>query len=379
MSHFSVLICLPSETPVRELEDRIGAVMAPWDESRQLDQWRDYEDGSASEYWWVSAVRGGAEKHKTLTEIGLDAYVERRVMELLAKRRNWHRDLRAEVRADVAKSAAEWADDARWAAKLDDPATWETVVRLYNEKYHRANAVAVPGDHDESDDRLHYDAETGRAYSLTRSNPDAKWDYWRIGGRWRNYFVAKEIGAGVLNSRRDWDAPDEPADKLLHCDGGPKRYLDFEAMRDAAAVKAHDRYDQWEAVCDGTPAAKPWSHFTGLVDVKEMDIEDAREAYRAQPRVQKAQATKLDDGWGQCVIDEFLSDRDEYVAEARRGAVPGYALVTLEGQWLAPGRMGWFGMSSDGAGERGAYRVAANRYLDDLKGDRLVVALDCHI
>jgi hypothetical protein len=41
--------------------------------------------------------------------------------------------------------------------------------------------------------------------------------------------------------------------------------------------------------------------------------------------------------------------------------------------------MGWFGMSNDGPGQRQAYQVAANRYLDDLKDDRLAVLLDCHI
>jgi hypothetical protein len=67
------------------------------------------------------------------------------------------------------------------------------------------------------------------------------------------------------------------------------------------------------------------------------------------------------------------------VHAARRAAVPGYALVTLEREWVAPGRMGWFGMSSDGPGEKTGYHIAVNAYLDALDPNAYVVLVDCHI
>ncbi|MFI5496617.1 hypothetical protein [Actinoplanes sp. NPDC051859] len=40
--------------------------------------------------------------------------------------------------------------------------------------------------------------------------------------------------------------------------------------------------------------------------------------------------------------------------------------------------MGWFGLSSDGTGERDAYHAEVNSYLDRLHDDDTIVVLDCH-
>jgi hypothetical protein len=381
MTHFTVLVCLPNDFPLRNLAERLEDVMAPWNENLSVEPHRSYEQGTAENHWWVSSIRQGAEKHKTLTEGGVDAYIDRYVPQQLATRRDWGMDLHAKVKASVEMHAPGWAEDAEWAAKLPDPVTWQAVVELYNAKFHPATALAVvddkPDAHD--DNQLHYDPQIDRAFTWSTRNPNSKWDYWSIGGRWHGHFIAKRLGAGLISGHRCSDSPNQPVDNLLRCDGGPKGLLDFEAMRAANASRAHDRYDRWEAVCKDTPVAKPWSYFAGLVEAQAATIEEAREQYQSQPRIQKARTTQLDDTWGGCVVEEFLPDRDEYVTQARAAAVPGYALVTLDGQWLAPGQMGWFGMSSDGPGERQAYHVAANRYLDDLKDDHLVVLLDCHI
>jgi hypothetical protein len=53
--------------------------------------------------------------------------------------------------------------------------------------------------------------------------------------------------------------------------------------------------------------------------------------------------------------------------------------VTLDGEWVAPGEMGWWGMSSDGPGEREGYRIAVNKYIDSLSPKTWLVVLDCHI
>jgi|SRR6187549_1417081 len=191
MSHFSVLICLPGSTPLEKLDDEIARRMERWDENRDVESYRDYEEGGAEDYWWVSSVRRGA----------------------------------------------------------------------------------------------------------------------------------KEV----------------------------------------------------------TPIATPWPDFVSLAQLGDITWDEARRRYREQPRI--AAAMKLDElAWGDCPVVRFMSGREEYVAEARKGAVPGFALVTLDEEWIAPGRMGWFGMSSDGPGERSGYNSAVNAYLaDKLAADDFVIALDCHI
>lgn len=372
MSHFSVLICLPGSTPLEKLEDEIGRRMERWNENRDVEPYRDYEEGGPEDYWWVGAMRRGAEAHRT------NAPVELRDSIMNRDEKVYRNGVGYQTRDEyIAYEIADRERDARWAERLGEHPTWETVATLYNERYGHGKQLATEGDASDSE-TLHYDPETGRAYTMSTRNPEAMWDYWRIGGRWGGYFLVGQNGPGLITSPRGWDSPEPEADGKQRADGGPKRLLDFEAMRAEAEAKANAEYDKWDAACTGTPHADSWAHFYGLVEVGEIDRDEARRRYNAQPRIKAAKAAGLG-GWD-CPVEQFMSGREEYVAEMRRAAVPGYALVTLDEEWVAPGRMGWFGMSSDGAGERSGYRSAVNAYLDDkVADDDLLIALDCHI
>jgi hypothetical protein len=367
MSHFSVLVCLPGNTDLPKLDHVLSEVMEPWDENRRVEPYRDYEDGSPDEFWWVRSVRHGAEHHCNGT--GIRPH-DPNVL-------GYSTD--GPVRETPEQQRAAFAEDARYAEQLGDQPGWELVVRLYNEKYHPGNALAEVTD-DSDSERLHYDPETNRAYTISTCNPESMWDYWRIGGRWRNYFVAHDLAAGLVTAHRSWDSPPEPTDRLgvIRCDGGPISALDFEAMRRAEEREAHKRYDRWETVAAAHPPARSWSEFCSRAELGEIGWDEARQAYGAQPLI-AAWREDRDNMFGGCPLAEFLPPREEYVAEARRGAVPGYALVTLDREWVAPGRMGWFGMSTDSTGEKSAYRIGVNQYLDQLDPSTVVVVLDCHI
>lgn len=219
----------------------------------------------------------------------------------------------------VQEKASEWADDAEWAERIGDHPAWETVVRLYNQKYHPGNEVAVAGDASDSE-RLHYDAETGRAYTMSTYNPESKWDYWRIGGRWKDYFVYREQVPGLIWGERSWDSPKPTHVRKRRCDGGPIAALDFEALRSAEARDAGKRYDRWEQITAARPPATAWEHFVELAKLGELTWDEARHRYNKQPVI--VAATEEFGGWGDCPVAEFLPPREEYVAEARRGAVP---------------------------------------------------------
>lgn len=380
MSHFAVTVCLPDERDNEKLDECLGDILAPWDENAAVAPYKKFEDGAAEDYWWVSSVRRGAEHHRNGT--GLKPHNPNMFASYSSE----------ETRETPEQQREAFAEDAMWAEKLGEHPTWETVVQLYNEKYHPGNELAIPGqvEWDEVDtERLHFDEETGRAYHWSRYNPESKWDWWVIGGRWRNSLHAKpgvDASCLVLSEAHYTEEYLKPGDEIqkwapnkgLRCDGGPKWLLDFESMRTEAEAKAHAQFDRWLKVTDGTPHAEPWSHFYGLFQLGELTIDQARGLYRGQPRVEALDKDE-DLRWHDNPIEEFGLGREEYVLTARRDAVPGYALITLDRQWMAPGHMGWFGMSSDGPGERGAYKVEANRYLDALADDVLIVQIDCHI
>lgn len=371
MSHFSVLICLPAETPLEHLDDEIGRRMERWNERRDVEPYRDYEEGAAGDYWWVSSVRRGA---RDLREGAPSQVRYDDVFKQWSVGGSYRFATEAEAR-EFERNDRE--SDAAWSERLGEHPTWEVVARLYNERYGHGAELAKPGDASDSE-TLNHDPESGRAYTMSTRNPESMWDYWRIGGRWGGYFLVAQNGPGLITSPRGWDSPKPEKDGRGRADGGPKRLLDFDAMREQAGRDANTEYDKWDAVCAATPHADSWPHFCGLVDVGELKIDEARRRYNTQPRIEAARKADLGD-WD-CPVERFMSGREEFVAEQRRGAVPGYALVTLDEEWVAPGRMGWWGMSSDAPGERSGYRVAVNAYLNDKVADGdFVIVLDCHI
>jgi hypothetical protein len=383
MSHFIVTVCLPSETIDRDIDEVLKDVLTRWDENRRVEPYRSYKEGPASEYWWVRSMRDTAKDYADGTGIkphdpDLLGWSSQRTKKTPDEQRERQRT------------------DAEWAKRLGvDPesdgrveVTWETVVKLYNECYHPGTEVALVGEESDDSERLFYDEESGRAYSMSTYNPESMWDWWVIGGRWRGDLHAKSgVDASCLYiAERHWGEPpaaDPVADKWapnggLRCDGGPKYLLDISSVRDKAAAEANDRFDEWDRICAITPHADSWSHFIGLRDAGVIDIDEARRQYHDQPRVKAIRDSELL-SWMDDAIEAFGVGREEYVRLARLSAFPGYAVITLDRQWMAPGRMGWWGMSSDGPGEKEGYKVEANRYIDQLPDDTVIVQLDCHI
>jgi len=369
MSHFGTLVCLPADTELPDLEKTLDALMARWDENREVEQYRDYETGSPDEHWWARALRRDAER------FGVATY-ESELVDARAwfAERSWERGT-PEERAE--KEMRDIDEAHAWVQKFGTgPWTWEQVAEAYNARFHPGNELAQAGD-DSCSERLLVD-EQG-AYTLSTLNPERKWDYWRIGGRWRNYFIAREAGPNLITSERSWDSPAEgPMLDRLRVDGGPIGLLDFDAMRDEWAEKQLARFDQWREIVaeHGEPPA--WRDLLGLRDLGEMDMDTARRTYNSHPAIAAAQKADLS-GWGEGPEEEFGTTREEFERLARLAAVPSYALVTLDGEWMAPGQMGWWGMSTDEAGEREAYRIEANRYLESLDPSVLLVVLDLHI
>jgi hypothetical protein len=391
MSHFSVVVCLDDkdgklakaagvaargfpdgkDIPAfggnegvlrRVIEARLTDVLAPFDENLEVEPYRDYEDGSPAEYWWVTSVRRGAESHRQLQEQGAEALALERIIKHAGRE---PRVMAMAVEA-VTEHADGWAEDFSWSEKLGNEPSWADVARLCSEKYGS----------DEDETPLLVSEDGSHAYTMSSRNPQAKWDYWRIGGRWGGYFpYHQKHAAKVIATERGWDSPETV--KPLHCDGGPKSALDLAALRKEMAEQAAKTYAEYRAVVAGTPEALPWSAFADNISEGGYTIDQAREEYHSQPRVQAL--SDSDFRYHDDVIAEFAVDEKVYVERRRAQALPGYATVTTDGQWTAPGRMGWFGVSTDSTDDRAGYYEAANAYVDALPDDAFLVVIDCHI
>lgn len=186
--------------------------------------------------------------------------------------------------------------------------------------------------------------------AVNRTNPNRKWDWWVVGGRWSGFLTLKS-GRKVDEAR--------------------KGDIDFEAMRNAAGAEAAAKWDKANAARNGG-TWDTWEHVRDVLHAGNIDA--ARQAYHAQP-AKDAVAKALDHPWNG--VDEYLKPRDQYIQQARDRATVLYGVVK-DGQWLAKGEMGWFGMSSDDVSQD-EWNRKVNEMLDALPDDTLITVVDCHI
>lgn len=207
---------------------------------------------------------------------------------------------------------------------------------------------------------------------------DARWDWWVIGGRWAGSLLVKPgFEDVVITAEKGWSSPDvQPG----WCDGGPKRALDLTRMRNDAAAKARVRYGEYAKLTEGTPEPLPWRVFTeNISEGNGYTVQQARDEYNSQPRLLRLKGTPFNEPFGLDPAEEFACDEATYARRAWAAAVPGYATLTGDGRWIAPGEMGWFGVSTDEQTDRIGYWEVVNTYIDNLPDDMWLVMTDCHI
>ena len=75
---------------------------------------------------------------------------------------------------------------------------------------------------------------------------------------------------------------------------------------------------------------------------------------------------------------EYYGDRETYARQCADFST--YAVITPDGEWHAPGSMGWFGCSSESAEEfRDWYDHYRERFIEGMDPDIYVTLVDCHI
>ena len=190
---------------------------------------------------------------------------------------------------------------------------------------------------------------------INRTNPNAKWDYWKIGGRWNEFF---------------------PLRNGLKANQATIGEIDFDQARLEMEVCARKDFALWESSFNrfkGGDRTLPWKSFIEKTQtVQSYTMDQARVDYNAQPAIQEY--NKHGFYWG-CPVEDFGFDREIYIKKMRASALITYAIVH-DGHWLSCGDMGWWGMSSN---ETDDWEQKASELLDSLPPDTLVTIVDCHI
>jgi hypothetical protein len=184
--------------------------------------------------------------------------------------------------------------------------------------------------------------------AVNRTNPNRKWDWYSLGGRWRGQLKLK-TGKEVDQAR--------------------KGDVDFWLMRETAAQEAALEYDRFHAVLSGRECPK-WD------EIRERhgeDIDAARKEYNSHSVIKDMYDARFIFIWDG--PEEFLVSREEFMQAARNNAVSTFAVIK-DGKWYERGQMGWFGFVSD---EKDNWNEEFFKLLDGLPDDTLLSVYDCHI
>lgn len=220
-----------------------------------------------------------------------------------------------------------------------------------------------------------YEKKDGKWMRYT--NPNKKWDWYQLGGRWTGFFKLK-LGAtggtgepGLLTS----------SSKEGYADVAFKKDIDFDYMRNEAANNASQKYDFAMSIFGDFPVNENWDS----VREKIKDIDKARAFYWNQPRCkawQEAENKMLKNRaeWPfgyHSSPDYFIISKDEYIQNAKDSAISTFALIK-DGRWYERGKMGWWACVSNEKDESD-WNKEFSQLLDEIPEDTLLSIYDCHI
>lgn len=205
------------------------------------------------------------------------------------------------------------------------------------------------------------DADGNVERVIWRSNPDAKWDWWVIGGRWRGYFLAKpgvDVVVGDLSSHERVFG-ERPTDRWA-TDQIRKGDIDFEEMARRARTKAESSYDEF---------LKAGANHSWIYGVRMKPEAQARllEINDFETRRESARALGFD----------AYESREEYVERRVASNLVPFAVVK-DGKWYEKGEMGWWGMARNEMGDD-EWNARVLEMIEGLDDDTVITAVDCHI
>lgn len=220
------------------------------------------------------------------------------------------------------------------------------------------------------------------------SNPNTKWDWYSVGGRWTGYFKLKPGATGVVGEPGIMTEPAEAG----YADQALKKDIDFDGMREESSKKAADFFDKLAAIVSKHPAAKSWAEIRGQFEVgddvfdsltdevRKERIEKARDFARnnpAQAELNKELSENEIHFFNGDAVEKYRIGREKTIQNARNSAISTYAVV-INGRWYEKGEMGWWGISSNEMSAE-EWNEKFAQLLDSVSDDTMLTIVDCHI
>jgi hypothetical protein len=206
-------------------------------------------------------------------------------------------------------------------------------------------------------------------------NPNAKWDWYQLGGRWTGYFKAKE-GAMIVTGSPGLLTPSPESG---WGDQFAKKDIDFAFMRKEAEDKAGEFYDKVMKIIGDLPPIQTWEHVRETLFPD--NIEKAREYYHDQPRKKALADFDKANGTHDFIfmdLEEFNDvSKEAYMKNAGDASFVPFA-VLKDGKWYEKGQMGWWASVSNEK-DKGEWNAEVAKMIEELEDDMVLSVYDCHI
>lgn len=206
-------------------------------------------------------------------------------------------------------------------------------------------------------------------------NPDSKWDWYQLGGRWSGEFIKLKDGASGTMGDRSWMTMSRHG-----VDQAYKKDIDFDAIKSSARSKALEIYRKCANKCGGNiPLLElSWATIMTSIEYANLNIERKRELYHSQDAV-KIWKEKVNDGmpFGYS-IEDFQCTEEEYATRAELDAFIPYAVI-YEGEWISRGDMGWWGITTNEHFDKNEWHKKVWELIDSCDDNTLFSFYDLHI
>lgn len=191
---------------------------------------------------------------------------------------------------------------------------------------------------------------------VRRTNPNKQWDWFVVGGRWKNKLLTR-LG-----------------EKVDSCE---RKDLDVLKMRVNAVNYALEQYAKWTRAQEDLPEARTYKE----LDADGVPREKIHTVYSEQPRVKALERAGFRDFF-EDILTKYKGKTIEDVSrEASQSALSFFSIVDARQNppvWHERGSMGWWGCVSD---EKSAdeWNEKVNELLDNLDMNTFLTVVDCHI
>jgi hypothetical protein len=209
-----------------------------------------------------------------------------------------------------------------------------------------------------------------------RTNPNKKWDWWQIGGRYSGKLHVKG-GAMALTGDRSWTNKDEA---IAGVDAAQRGNLDLDAMK---REQQDHRRERAEDCC--TKAKRPMSDLDIACRIAPKAHAEWLTLPEPRPRGGDYASWIEAHGGEWQILAAFQracwelpepspnQNLTEWIDAAP--AISSWAVV-MDNQWFEKGKMGWWCMSSD---DKANWEDHFNDLFGLIRDDQWVAVVDCHI